>query len=151
MSDNTTYRKPYVPPVEASWWIQHPFYMLYIVRELTAGAALLAALEIALGIFCFALCDLNAGADTAQSAAPWLWFVNDFLGNQVIMLVNLLCLIGCTYHAVTFFSLMPKAVRVFMNKNSTDMLPDYVTLGGLYAGAVVVAVIILGTSFLTMP
>lgn len=151
MSEGKVYRKPYNPPVEATWWVQHPFYLMYILREGTAAAALLVTLEIVFGIFCLALCDLGTGVDTAQTAAPYLWFVHYFLGNPVIMLVNLLCLLGCLFHAVTWFSLMPKAVRVFMNKNSTEMLPDYVTLIGLYTAAIAVTVVILGAAFFTMP
>ncbi len=145
MSEVKSYRKPYNRPVNAAtWWTKNPFYVRYMVRELTAVTALFATLEIILGIFLFAL-DLTHGVTAANAETGlYMWWVQSFLGNPIVILLNLVCLAAALFHAVTWFSLMPKAVRVFMNKNSTEILPDYVTKLGLYgalAGATVVILV----------
>lgn len=150
MSEVKNVRKPYNPPVEATWWTKNPFYFRYILREGTCLCALFVALEFLLGIFLFLMCDLDSEVVTTQSAAPYLWFAQSFLGNPLIILLNLASLAAVVFHAVTWFALMPKAVRVFMNKNSTDLIPESyvnITLYILMAGATVV---ILFAAFATM-
>lgn len=144
MSETKSFRKPYNPPVETTWWLKNPFYTKYIVREGTSLCALFVAFELMLGIFLFAMCDLNVEVATAESAAPYMWWVNSFIGNPIVMLLNLVCLGAALFHAVTWFKLMPKAVRVFMNKNTTDLIPETFTIIGLYcclAGATVVVLV----------
>ena len=64
-------------------------------------------------------------------------------------MLNVIILVSQLFHAVTWFSLMPKAVRVFMNKNSTELLPEYVTKLALYAALVGATVVIIAVAFLT--
>lgn len=146
-----SFRKPYNPPIEATWWAKNPFYFRYMLREGTSFAATFAVFEILLGIFLFALSNQDAPIQTAKTAAPYLWWVQSFLGNPIVIVINIAVLAACLFHAVTWFSLMPKAVRVFMNKNSTDRLPDYVTIIGLYIAAAVGTVVVLGAAFLSLP
>lgn len=150
MSDVKNYRKPYNPPIDKAWWTKNPFYFAYMLREGTCLCALFVALELLLGIFLFLMCDLDAEVVTAQTAAPYLWWLQSFVGNPLIMLVNLACLAGTIYHAVTWFALMPKAVRVFMNKKTTDLVPDAFTMGGLYAALGGATIVILIAAFATM-
>ncbi|MCR5537235.1 MAG: fumarate reductase subunit C [Succinivibrio sp.] len=144
MSEAKSFRKPYKRPVDKLWWLKNKFFTVYMIREGTAVTALFAALEIILGIFLFGLCNLDAETATAETAAPYLWWVQDFLGNPLVIILNLVCLAASLFHAVTWFNLMPKAVRLFMNKNSTELLPDYIVKMGLYgalAGATVVILV----------
>lgn len=162
MSEIKSYRKPYHRPAEKlTWWTHNPFYVKFMLRELTAVTALFAALEIILGVFLFALCNLEfaripEAAELIEAfgaphpATPYLWFLQSFLGNPLIILLNILTLAAQLFHMVTWFSLMPKAVRLFMNKNSTELLPDYVTKLGLYAAAFGATVIILVAAFATV-
>lgn len=150
MSDVKNYRKPYNPPVEATWWIKNPFFFRYMLREGTAACALFVALELVFGIFMFLMSDLNAVVVTAQSAAPYLWWVQDFLGHPLIMLINLACLGGILFHAVTWFALMPKAVRVFMNKHTTELLPESFVQSALYGALGGATVVILIAAFASM-
>ena len=39
MSEVKSYRKPYHPPVKATWWKENPFYVRYMLREGTAVLA----------------------------------------------------------------------------------------------------------------
>ena len=66
MSETKSFRKPYNPPIKATWWTKNPFYIRYMVREGTAVCALFVALELILGIFLFLLCDLSAPEATAE-------------------------------------------------------------------------------------
>ena len=119
-----------------------------MLREGTAVMALFAVLEIVLGVFLFALCAYGDPEDP-DTVAPYMWFVQDFLSNPIVIVLNILALAAQLYHMVTWFNLMPKAVRVFMNKNSTELLPDYITKIGLYAAAVGGFVVVLGAALLT--
>jgi fumarate reductase subunit C len=151
MSEPKSFRKPYMPPVKKmTWWMENPFFKLYMLREGTAVLALFAVLEILLGVFLFSMCNLDAAEATAETAAPYLWYVNSFLGNWFIILLNIVILGSQIFHAVTWFNLMPKAVRVFMNKNSTELLPDYVTKIGLYSALGGATVVIMIFAFATM-
>lgn len=145
MSDQKTYRKPYNPPIEATWWAKNPFYFRYMLREGTSFAALLVALELLLGVFLFALTPLYSANQ------PYAWFVGSFLSNPIVIIFNILALLACLFHAVTWFALMPKAVRVFMNKNSTELLPDYVSIIGLYAAFGLATIVILLAAYISMP
>lgn len=152
MSEVKSFRKPYNPPVKkATWWLENPFYIYYMVREGTAVLALFAVLEIVLGIFALALCDFGHAQELAVDAyfAPYVWYVKSFLGNPVVIALNVIILLSQLFHAVTWFALMPKAVRVFMNKNSTELLPEWVTKVALYLGLIGATVVILAVAFLT--
>lgn len=151
MSEVKSYRKPYNPKVEFKWWLKNPFYTRYILREGTSVMALFVALELLLGVFTFAMCDLSVAEPTAESAAPYLWWVNSFVGNPIVMLLNLVALVAALFHAVTWFNLMPKAVRVFMNKNTTDLIPESFTVIGLYCCLAAATVVILVAAFASMP
>lgn len=150
MSDVKNYRKPYNPQFEATWWTKNPFYFRYMLREGTAACALFVALELLLGVFLFLMCDFGAEVATAKSAAPYLWWVQDFLGNPLVLLLNLASLGAVVFHAVTWFALMPKAVRVFMNKTTTELVPEPFVMGALYALAAGATVVILIAAFASM-
>ena len=135
MSEVKSYRKPYNPPVKKlTWWLDNPFYIYYMVRD---GPAVLA------------LCE-GGSAPTLTGVAPYIWYLQNFLGNPVIIAINVVILVSQLFHAVTWFALMPKAVRVFMNKNSTELLPEWVTKSALYLALVGATVVILAVAFLTI-
>lgn len=149
MSEVKSFRKPYNPPVKKmTWWLENPFYIFYMVREGTAVLALFAVLEILFGIFMLALCELTPN-QSLTGVAPYVWYLQNFLGNPVIIALNVIILVSQLFHAVTWFALMPKAVRVFMNKNSTELLPEWVTKATLYLGLVGATVVILAVAYLT--
>ncbi len=150
MSEVKSYRKPYNPPVKKmTWWTENPFYIMYMVREGTAVLALFAVLEIVLGIFMLGLCSISP-LTPAEAAAPYIWYLQNFLGNPLIILINIVILVSQIYHAITWFALMPKAVRVFMNKSSTELLPEWVVKSGLYVAMAGATVFILVLAFLTV-
>lgn len=151
MSEAKSFRKPYVPEVKANWWTKNPFYTRYMLREGTCLLGLFVSCEILLGIFLFAMCDLSAAEATAESAAPYMWWINSFVGNPIVMILNLVALAACLYHAVTFFNMMPQAVRIFMNKNSTELVPGSFIVIGQYIALGVCTLFILILAFASIP
>ena len=150
MSEVKSFRKPYNPPVKnMTWWLENSFYTKYMIREGTAVLALFAVLEIVFGIFMLALCDIGP-IPTLSGIAPYAWYLQSFLGNPIIIALNVVVLVSQLYHAVTWFALMPAAVRVFMNKNSTELLPRWIVTASLYAALIGATVVILGVAFLTV-
>lgn len=150
MSDVKNYRKPYNQPFDKTWWAKNPFYFRYMLREGTAMCALFVGLEILLGVLCFVISDLRSEVPTVQSAAPYLWYVQCFLANPIVMAINLASLGGIVFHAITWFALMPKAMRIFMNKTTTELVPDLAFIGALYAAMAGATVVILLAAFATM-
>lgn len=149
MSEVKSYRKPYNRPVKkTTWWLENPFFVLYMVREGTAVLALFAVLEIVFGIFMLSLCEFGS-VPTLSGVAPYIWYLQNFLGNPIVIAINGIILVSQLFHVVTWFTLMPKAVRVFMNKNSTELLPEWVTKVALYLGLIGATVVILAAAFLT--
>ena len=150
MSEVKSFRKPYNPPVKKmTWWLENSFYTKYMIREGTSVLALFAVLEIVFGIFMLARCDIGP-ITTLSGIAPYAWYLQSFLGNPVIIALNVVVLVSQLYHAITWFALMPSAVRVFMNKNSTELLPRWIISAALYAALAGATVVILGVAFLTV-
>ena len=96
-----------------------------------------------------ALCDIGP-IPTLSGIAPYAWYLQSFLGNPIIIALNVVVLVSQLYHAITWFALMPAAVRVFMNKNSTELLPRWIVTASLYAALAGATVVILGVAFLSV-
>lgn len=150
MSEIKSYRKPYTPKVEFTWWTKVPYLTRYMLREGTCVMALFVCCELLLGIFLFAMCNL-VDNPTEADVAPYLWWVNSFVGNPLVMLLNLAALGATLFHTVTWFALMPKSMRVFMNKNTTELVPDMFMIGGLYGALAGCTLVILVVAFATIP
>lgn len=128
-----SYRKPYVQPVKANWWTDRAFYIAYMLREGTAVVALWVALEL----IYFALLAVL----TPQS----IEYVAAFIKSPIVIILNIIALVSVLYHALTWYNLMPKAVRMFLTNNPTDtkLLPEVVVTGGLWIGTVCASIVII--------
>jgi fumarate reductase subunit C len=124
--------RTYVRPTRG-WWHRNAFYRAYIVREMTCIAVIAYALELLVGLF-----RLRQGPEAfagwqASLAHPWS------------IALNCVALALITYHAWTWFKVMPKTlpfVRVAGRR-----LPDRAIIaagaGGAVVASLVVALIIL--------
>lgn len=121
-----SYRKPYVRPVKANWWTDRSFYIAYMLREGTAVRAVLVALELLVLSF--------PGTN-----------VDAVLSNPLMIIINLISLAAVLFHALTWFNLMPKAVRMFATRKPTDvkLIPAKLIVTGLWAVAVGSFVVII--------
>jgi fumarate reductase subunit C len=95
-------RRPYVRKVERSWWLQHPRYVAYMIRELTS---------LFVGLYCGLLA--IGLVRLAQGQAAWDGFVAAFSSPPGVVF-QLLCLVFATYHSVTWFALTPKAMPLMV-------------------------------------
>ena len=96
-------RRPYMRKVERSWWLQHPRYVVYMIRELTS---------LFVGLYCALL--VVGLVRLAQGHAAWDGFVAA-LSSPARRGLS----IGCAssspiYHSVTWFALTPKAMPLMV-------------------------------------
>jgi fumarate reductase subunit C len=121
-------RRPYVRKVERSWWLSHPRYISYMVRELTS---------LFVGLYC-ALLAVGL-VRLAQGHAAWDGFVAAF-SSPLGVTFQLLCLAFAVYHSVTWFMLTPKAMPLMMKG---EPVPGKFIVGAHYAAWAVVSIVVL--------
>ena len=131
-----SYRKPYVQPVKANWWTDRAFYIAYMLREGTSVVALWVALEL----IYFALLAVLIPQPLAA-----IVYVAAFIKSPIVIILNIIALVSVLYHALTWYNLMPKAVRMFLTNKPTDtkLLPEIVVTGGLWIGTVCASIVII--------
>jgi fumarate reductase subunit C len=120
-------RRPYLRKVERSWWLQHPRYIVYMVRELTS---------LFVGLYC-ALLAVGL-VRLAQGQAAWDGFVAAF--SSPLVAFQLLCLVFATYHSVTWFALTPKAMPLMVKG---EPVPGHVIVGVHYVAWAAVSIAVL--------
>lgn len=98
----TTKRKPYVPPMPATWWKKLGFYRFYMLREGTSIPTVWFSLLLIYGLF-----SLKHGAE------EWAGFI-DFLQNPIVIILNIITLAAALLHTKTWFELAPKAANVII-------------------------------------
>jgi fumarate reductase subunit C len=121
-------RRPYIRQVERSWWLQHPRYVRYMVRELTSLFVGLYGALLVVGL-----------VRLAQGQAAWDAFVAAF-SSPLGVIFQLLCLVFATYHSVTWFALTPKAMPLMMKG---EPVPGAMIVGAHYVAWTVVSIIVL--------
>lgn len=93
-------RKPYVRPMNRTWWSKHPFYRFYMVREATVLPLIAFTL--------FMLCGL---ASLVKGPMAWVEWQH-FMQNPLVIAINIVALAGSLFHAATFFSMMPQVMPI---------------------------------------
>ena len=92
-----TVRKPYIRSME-KWWRRDPFFVRYMMRELTAPFVAIYAVILLVGLVRL------AEGEAAYNA--WL----AALTHPVSILVHWVLFIAITYHAITLWKVMPKTM-----------------------------------------
>jgi len=124
-----TVRKPYVRPM-TGWWRRNPFFVRYMLRELTAPFVAVYAVILLIG-----LVSLSRG-----EAAYNIWL--SVLTHPASIVLHWLLLVTITYHAVTLWKVIPKTMPPV--KLGGRALPENaVTVCGCLATLVVSIVIFL--------
>lgn len=114
-----TARRTYVRSM-AGWWRKNPFFVRYMMRELTAPFVAIYALILLVGLVRL------AEGEAAYNA--WL----AALTHPASILIHWVLLIAITYHAITLWKVMPKTMPRLTIAGRT--LPEYtVTLCGWLA------------------
>ena len=94
--------KPYNRPMPKDWWLRHPPYTLFMLRELTSVFIGTYAIILLVGVGRF-------------SQDPTGAAFNDFLAamtNPVAIIFHFLALVASLYHTITWFNLTPKALVI---------------------------------------
>jgi fumarate reductase subunit C len=121
-------RRPYIRTVERSWWLQHPRYVRYMVRELTSLFVGLYGALLVVGLI-----------RLAQGQAAWDGFVAA-ISSPVGVAFQLACLVFAIYHSVTWFALTPKAMPLTVRN---EPVPGRVIVGAHYVVWAVVSIAVL--------
>ena len=90
-------RRPYVRPMRG-WWRRDPFFVRYMVREVTALAVLAYAIVLTVGV-----------VRLAQGEAAWdRWL--DALRSPLSLLLHGVLVVAMIVHAQSWFAIMPKTL-----------------------------------------
>ncbi|WP_095210409.1 fumarate reductase subunit C [Endozoicomonas ascidiicola] len=123
-------RRPYVRPMKRTWYMDHPFYRNYMIRESSAFFD---------GLYClnlfFGLVQLVRGEESWNS---WL----DLQANPLMILFTVVTLGLTIYHAVTYFEMTPRVLPQQVRK----MVKDHVVNKLMYVGLAVVSAVILASA-----
>jgi fumarate reductase subunit C len=121
-------RRPYMRKVERSWWLRHPRYIAYMIRELTS---------LFVGLYCALL--VVGLIRLAQGHAAWEAFVAA-LSSPLGVALQLLCLVFAIYHSVTWFALTPKAMPLMIKD---EPVPGIAIVSAHYVAWAVVSIVVL--------
>ncbi|WP_025673451.1 fumarate reductase subunit FrdC [Salinivibrio socompensis] len=121
-------RKPYVRPMPRTWWLHHPFYRFYMIREATVLPLVFFTLSLTAGLICL--------VQGPQAWQGWL----DYMAHPVVVLLNLVALIASLFHATTFFSMMPQVMPI---RIKGKLLESKWVIGAQWGAVAVVSLIAL--------
>jgi fumarate reductase subunit C len=97
MNHRATLRRGYVRPMQG-WWRRDPFFVKYMIREVTAVAVLVYAIILMVGVV-----RLSQGEVAFNG---WL----DALRTPGSILLHLVLLASMVVHAKSWFDIMPKTM-----------------------------------------
>jgi fumarate reductase subunit C len=97
MNGKPLVRRPYVRPMQG-WWRRDPFFVRYMVRELTAFAVLAYAIVLTVGV-----------VRLAQGEAAWNGWLAA-LRSPASILLHAVLLVAFAVHAHSWFAIMPKTM-----------------------------------------
>ena len=88
----------YQPVMARTWWLQHRYFQMYMLREATVLPLLFFIGCLLYGLYCLSLGEAQWQHWLAFMAQPW------------VVLLNLLAFIASLFHAKTFFELFPRVM-----------------------------------------
>ncbi len=93
-------RKPYLAKQSKYWYRENPYYVIYMIRELTSVPVALATLNLFWGL-------------AALAASPQAWAYWTAVQRAPIMLLfNLIAIAAAVFNTLKWFAAMPKAIRI---------------------------------------
>jgi fumarate reductase subunit C len=125
-------RRPYVRPMQG-WWKRDPFFVRYMVREVTAVAVAVYALVLLAGVVCLARGEAAWNGWLAAMRTPWS------------LLLHAVLLYAMVVHAKSWFEIMPKTMPM-MFAGGKRVEAATITRTGFVATAVA-TVIVLALAF----
>ncbi|WP_256492228.1 hypothetical protein [Endozoicomonas sp. SCSIO W0465] len=117
-------------PMKRTWYMDHPFYRQYMVRESSCVVDGLYAINLFVGL-----------VQLVRGEAAWnSWLA--FQANPLMILFTVVTLGLTLYHAVTYFDMTPRVLPQQIRK----MVKDSVVNKLMYVGLAVVSAIILAAA-----
>lgn len=121
-------RRPYHRPYPKDWWLKHPHYLKFMIRELTA---------VFVGYFAFwTICLVLQAARGPEELSRFLqamaapgWLIWHAIG-----------LVGVLFHTYTWFETAPKVLVLRIGEKK---VPEAVVIGAQWAVLVVVSIVFL--------
>lgn len=101
-------RRPYVRPLKRSWFMDHPYYRQYMVRELTSVFDGLYCINLLVGLI-----QLTQGAQAWQGWLAWQ-------ANPLIILFTVVTLGMTILHVTTYFDMTPRVLPQKLRKKVAD-------------------------------
>ena len=125
MAEFRTYRRPMT-----GWWQRHPFYVKYIVREVSSVFVTLYALVLLCGLY-----QLTQGREAYEA-----WLAR--AASPVAIGFHVLALAAFVWHSWTWFQVMPRTMAA--PRISGQPLADWmITTGGVVAALIASVVTLL--------
>ena len=90
-------RRPYMRPMDG-WWRKNPFFVRYMMREVTAFVVAGYAIVLLVGLVCL------ANGEAAYQG--WL----NAMASPLSIVLHALALVVMIYHTWTWFEIMPKTM-----------------------------------------
>ncbi|USE35263.1 hypothetical protein MJO57_24660 [Endozoicomonas sp. SCSIO W0465] len=116
--------------MKRTWYMDHPFYRQYMVRESSCVVDGLYAINLFVGL-----------VQLVRGEAAWnSWLA--FQANPLMILFTVVTLGLTLYHAVTYFDMTPRVLPQQIRK----MVKDSVVNKLMYVGLAVVSAIILAAA-----
>lgn len=120
--------RPYVRPMKG-WWTRNPFFVAYMIREATALAVWLYAVELMAGAVCL-----------AAGEGSWNAWVG-VMRHPVMIIINVIILWSMAVHAKSWFDIMPKTMPMIF-VSGRRLAASTITRAG-YAAVILVTILIL--------
>jgi fumarate reductase subunit C len=125
-------RRPYVRPM-AGWWRRDRFFVVYMVREVTAVIVALYAIVLLVGVL-----------RLSQGEAAWQGWL-EALRSPLSILFHVVLLAGMIYHAISWFQIMPKTMPMLF-VGGKRVTASTITNAG-FAAAVLAALVLLAVAW----
>lgn len=119
-------RRPYLRELsKSSWWLKHPRYIRYMMRELSSVFIGIYVLILITGLF-----------QLSRSKAAYEAFLAAVEG-PVALTFAVIAMVFAIYHTYTWFQVTPKAMPL---KLAGKRVPDAIIIAAHWLGLVVVSI-----------
>ncbi len=119
-------RRPYVRPMKRTWFMDHPFYRNYMIRESSCIFDGLYAINLLVGLI-----------QLVKGQAAWdSWLA--FQAHPLMILFTVVTLGLTLYHSVTFIAMCPRVMPQQLRKMVADKTVVAASYGALAGASAVI-------------
>lgn len=121
-------RKPYEPRLPNTWWLEKPFYVRYMLREMSSFFVGAYVAVLIVGLW-----QLSAGPEA------WANYMG-VLRHPLSVAFHVVALAFAVYHTVTWFALTPRTTPIM---RGNDFVPPGPIIGAQYVVWAVASAVVL--------